>query len=582
MIDLPPFDALALSLHHAPGVHAVLVGSGLSRTAGIPTGWEITLDLIRRLAALDDISSHDDWAQWYRDKYGKEPSYSEILDALASTPAERRAILHAYIEPGNDEDARKPTKAHHAIAQLITSGAVRVVVTTNFDRLIERALQEVGVEPTVIAGDDAISGATPLVHAKCTIIKVHGDYLDARIKNTDSELEAYSEAMNGLLDQVFDNFGLLAVGWSGEWDTALRSAVLRAPSRRYPFYWAARGTVGPLAQDLIDQRGGRSFPITDADSFFTKLEATLEALRQASRPHPQSLEIAVALAKRLCRDEKFAMEWADFLFENTRTAREFLSGPDFPTASPTNDSLTKLVDTLVIKTEVIRRACLICGRWGTPDAIRSAIRTVNSLRYADDRTSGYVMYSALREFPSSLCFYWLLAGLLDRDDWSSIRALQTTKIKADGELVPLIKKAPFEALGVTSWAFLAGFERHKFPISDYLVTRFRAEARDISLDEKRAEELFDRAEISAALGYVETALDDGSVAKGSYWVPLGRFIWKGEGALDAEMSRIESLADTDPFFIAGMLGGNQEKAAAILKAIRDLRQAHPLVFSRYL
>jgi len=35
VIVLPPFDALALSLHHSPGVHAILVGSGLSRAAGI-------------------------------------------------------------------------------------------------------------------------------------------------------------------------------------------------------------------------------------------------------------------------------------------------------------------------------------------------------------------------------------------------------------------------------------------------------------------------------------------------------------------------------------------------------------------
>ena len=65
----------------------------------------------------------------------------------------------------------------------------------------------------MIASDDAIAGATPLVHSKCTVIKVHGDYLDARIKNTDAELEDYSPAMNTLLDQVFDNFGLLVVGW---------------------------------------------------------------------------------------------------------------------------------------------------------------------------------------------------------------------------------------------------------------------------------------------------------------------------------------------------------------------------------
>ena len=252
MIDLPPFDALALSLHHSPGVHAILVGSGLSRAAGIPTGWEITIDLIRRLAALDRVTEHEDWPRWYGEKYGKEPSYSEILDALASTQAERRSILHSHIDPPAGNDIRKPTKAHHAIAQLIASNAVRVVITTNFDRLIENALRDAGVEATVIASNDAISGATPLVHARCTLIKVHGDYLDARIKNTDAELDDYSPAMNALLDQVFDNFGLLVVGWSGEWDTALRSAILRAPSRRYPFYWAARGTGRRACSGCLD------------------------------------------------------------------------------------------------------------------------------------------------------------------------------------------------------------------------------------------------------------------------------------------------------------------------------------------
>lgn len=192
MIDLPPFDALALSLHHSPGVHAILVGSGLSRAAGIPTGWEITLDMIRRLATLDGISDLDDWPKWYRDKYGKEPAYSEMLDALASTAAERRAILHAYIDAQPGDESRTPTKAHKAIAQLVASGLVRVIITTNFDRLIENALREAGIEPTVIASDDAIAGATPLVHSKCTVIKVHGDYLDARIKNTEMELEHYS------------------------------------------------------------------------------------------------------------------------------------------------------------------------------------------------------------------------------------------------------------------------------------------------------------------------------------------------------------------------------------------------------
>ena len=54
---------LAFSIY-GPGVYALLVGSGLSRGAGILTGWEVTLDLIRRIAVAQGESEQPDWAVW--------------------------------------------------------------------------------------------------------------------------------------------------------------------------------------------------------------------------------------------------------------------------------------------------------------------------------------------------------------------------------------------------------------------------------------------------------------------------------------------------------------------------------------
>ena len=47
-----PLFAVALSMQANPGVYALLLGSGVSRSAGMPTGWEVVLDLLRRLAAV--------------------------------------------------------------------------------------------------------------------------------------------------------------------------------------------------------------------------------------------------------------------------------------------------------------------------------------------------------------------------------------------------------------------------------------------------------------------------------------------------------------------------------------------------
>jgi hypothetical protein len=251
--DIDVLTQLAFSVSENKGVFAVLVGSGLSRAAEIPTGWEITLDLIRRVAAVQGVAQQTDWAKWYAEQTGSEPDYSRLLETLAALPTERRAILHSYIEPtAEDREAgrKSPTQAHYAIADLVASGHIRVIVTTNFDRLMETALRERGIEPTVVSSVDALVGAEPLTHSRCYVLKLHGDYKDARILNTDQELGTYPKQINALLDRIFDEHGLIISGWSGEWDEALRRALLRAPNRRYPMFWATRSELRNSAREL--------------------------------------------------------------------------------------------------------------------------------------------------------------------------------------------------------------------------------------------------------------------------------------------------------------------------------------------
>jgi len=116
-----------------------------------------------------------------------------------------------------------------------------VIITTNFDRLMETALEEVGIIPTIISSVAAIAGARPIQHTQCAIIKLHGDYLDTRIKNTPDELEQYPAEVNQLLDLVLDEYRLILCGWSADWDVALRDSLERCNSHRFTTYWAARG-----------------------------------------------------------------------------------------------------------------------------------------------------------------------------------------------------------------------------------------------------------------------------------------------------------------------------------------------------
>ena len=89
--DLPPYRSnlpdergqpevsLASALHCGPGTYALLLRVGVPRTAGVPTGWEVTLDLVAKLADAEEETAPDPKA-WYRERYGRLPNYSEVVN----------------------------------------------------------------------------------------------------------------------------------------------------------------------------------------------------------------------------------------------------------------------------------------------------------------------------------------------------------------------------------------------------------------------------------------------------------------------------------------------------------------------
>jgi hypothetical protein len=142
MID--PHTSLAMAMHANPGVYALLLGSGVSRSARIPTGWEVVLDMIRRVATASREDCEPNPEEWYKAKFGVGPAYSDLLEAIGKNQAERSRLLKTYFEPASEEEGdggRQPTKAHVAIARMVRRGLVRVILTTNFDRLMEQALE---------------------------------------------------------------------------------------------------------------------------------------------------------------------------------------------------------------------------------------------------------------------------------------------------------------------------------------------------------------------------------------------------------------------------------------------------------
>jgi hypothetical protein len=307
-----PRVALATSLQASPGIYAVLVGSGLSSAAGIRTGWQVTQDLVRKVALAEGVPDEelgDAPERWWVSQGRSDPRYDTLLEAIAPSTAARQALLRHYFDPPLAEGGPiLPTDAHRALASLCAAGRVRLVLTTNVDRLLERALEDAGAAPQVIATLADIGGMTPLPHARTTVVKLSGDYTRLDMRNTAAELAEYPAELRGLLQRALDEYGLLVVGWSGEYDRALAHEIASCPSHRYPTFWTTfHGELAEDARHLIALRRAHVIDTAGAEGFFFDLTERIARLdqRAARRRPPTALRV-----QRLIPENSTPQGWA--------------------------------------------------------------------------------------------------------------------------------------------------------------------------------------------------------------------------------------------------------------------------------
>jgi SIR2-like domain len=311
---LDPIVSLSVAIAEGAGSYALLVGSGVSADAGVPTGddvfWTGVADLHRLVTESSEEPDRDALQRWLTDIGGQDWTYSEVLERLAQDAPARRDYLAKFFE------GRTPGPTHERLASLAADGLVRVFVTTNFDRLLEHALQAQGVEPVILTSDDDVANAVPREHAGCVVLKPHGDYLQQTIRNTAGELSALPAGIDGELRAVFERYGLVIVGYSGA-DPAIADA-LRARRSRMGMYWVARGSPAASAQVIIEATGARVIVRDTAAAFLADLRGRLDVYRQhpsGLTPDAISREVVAALARgdmvsldELMRIERRALE----------------------------------------------------------------------------------------------------------------------------------------------------------------------------------------------------------------------------------------------------------------------------------
>ena len=523
MID--PILSLTFSMHANKGAYALLLGSGVSRSAQIPTGWEIVQDLIAKMAKQSGEDPGSDPAKWYKEKFNSDPEYSDLLEALGKSREDRQGILRGYFEPSqeNTEEARRlPQRAHKAIAELVGEGFVRVIVTTNFDRLIEQALQEAGVSHTVIHTADAAQGALPITHTKCTLVKPNGDYLDVRIRNSSKELSSYEKPMTDLLDRVFDEFGLVVCGWSAEWDSALRAALERCSTHRFTTFWTTRGALSRAATELCSLRRATLVQIADADSFFSDLKERVFALAQTGREHPLSAKIAVERLKKYLPDPRYKIEAHDLVTcEAERLKRNVVDRVFDPSVDQSGAEILRRVTWYGAASELVIALISTGCFWGDDqhDSLWcSALEQVADIPVRPDNPAAWNM---LRLYPALLVMYAGAIAALSKRKYNTLARLLLDAKVLDPESRPAgATLNTSHVIGeIKVQRRIPGVERKLAAGSDSLFKYLREPLKDLIPNDRLYESSFDHFEVLLTVFWFEVGTSGD--------VPIGRYLASG-------------------------------------------------------
>lgn len=401
---------LSYSLYSNKGVFALFIGSGISRNAGIPTGWEIIIDHLKQLAALEDPAVTSDFEEWYSNKYGCSPDYSDLLELLTSSKSERNNALRRFFEPSEEElinGLKQPTKAHRNIAKLVKKGYIKVIVTTNFDRLMENALKNEGIEPVVISNPNHIDNVQPIVHNKITLIKMNGDYLDTEFLNLKSELSGYQPAMEELLKSVFQNFGLITCGWSAIWDHALVTMLKSSNKFRYSNYFTYTSTPSAELKDIAAFRGGKLLKIIGADEFLVELNENIDALEKVNDEHPLNESIAIARLKKLLAKDDFRIDLNDFVAIEADQLFTYYTNWPHPTSNEVN--LKAAIEMSFSKNQTLNKLLANGVYWGKTSHHSLWVKVITKFLHPRQRSQYIGVWIHFDHFPALQLMY--IAGI---------------------------------------------------------------------------------------------------------------------------------------------------------------------------
>jgi len=207
------------------GECVLFVGAGVSTEAGLPGGWELAKALAEAMGRQYNNEPLAKMAQFYQTRNGRPMLLRFLKDKL---------------KPAVDFTDKSTCPSYRLIARL----PFKLILTTNFDSLIEDMLRSEGMQPNVINFDQDITSYEP---DTAQVLKVHGDFSQAKMVVTTDDYDNYYRDFPRLLDEmksIFAKHTVIFIGYGLE-DVNFRAIHARVRNDLGQFAQKAYAVLGP-------------------------------------------------------------------------------------------------------------------------------------------------------------------------------------------------------------------------------------------------------------------------------------------------------------------------------------------------
>ena len=245
-----------------------ILGAGASMQSGIPGAKKLAQQWIQEIQETDE----EDYFKWTQsqkiDLQKPDHFYSHIFDKRFELDIQ---VGHNFLRSIMEQ--KEPSCGYSILAQILATTKNNVVITTNFDNLIEDAMFIYSSKRPIVIGHEYLS---EFIHASLThplIIKVHRD-LNLAPKNSLRDTLHLNESIKKQLSHILRDYTPIVVGYGAN-DGSLIGFLdeLNPEDINGGIFWSTLSLddLNPITHDVIKKFNGFAVIIDGFDEFMIQL-----------------------------------------------------------------------------------------------------------------------------------------------------------------------------------------------------------------------------------------------------------------------------------------------------------------------